>query len=329
MLAVLVLADYIVLLSVGVNFLMKISEATRRDIFDGIRLDGIKWSGRLEESDFLSRIFDLQHLPSYDGRFSDASGDIWQHRVHNYDWEDDWIFSDPRFNMLRNNDEIFLRFLCEMLHPVVRSDPQEIEKLKKLFNDLLRRDGYEVVEYTRISGKPVFAARICIFAGASTLNSIRKAFDGADTNYVLQQITRMEAAINEDPDLAIGTAKELIETCCKTILKEHGVDIQGDINCSQLVKQTARELSLTPENIPDESKAVETIRKLLSNLATITQAIAELRNHYGTGHGKAANMRGLQSRHAKLAVGAASTLAVFLLETHQEKVKFKNVTNRD
>jgi hypothetical protein len=308
---------------------MNISEATRRDIFDEIRLEGVKWSGRLEEPEFLGRIFDLQHLPSHDGRFSDAFDDIWQHRVNNYDWEDDWVFSDPRFNMLRTDDEMFLRFLCEMLHPVVRSDPEEIEKLKKLFNDLLRRDGYEVVERARISGKPVFAARICLFAGASTLQSIRKAFDGADTNYVLQQITRMETAINEDPDLAIGTAKELIETCCKTILKERGVDVQGNYDCSQLVKKTARELALTPENIPDESKAVEIIRRLLSNLVTITQGIAELRNHYGTGHGKAANMRGLQSRHAKLAVGAASTLAVFLLETHQEKVKFKNVTNRD
>ncbi|MEO1145634.1 MAG: abortive infection family protein [Cyanobacteria bacterium J06638_22] len=29
--------------------------------------------------------------------------------------------------------------------------------------------------------------------------------------------------------------------------------------------------------------------------------------------------KGLGSRHAKLAVGAASTLAVFLLETHNER----------
>jgi hypothetical protein len=54
-------------------------------------------------------------------------------------------------------------------------------------------------------------------------------------------------------------------------------------------------------------------------LATITQGIAELRNQYGTGHGKAAGAKGLGPRHAKLAVGAASTLAVFLAETHNEK----------
>lgn len=303
---------------------MNISEVTRRDIFDAIQVEGVKWSGRLEEADFLSRIFDLQHVPSFDGRFSNASGDIWQHRVNNEDWEDDWIFHDSRFNLLRTDDEIFLQFLCEMIHPVVRNDPEEVERLKQIFNEFLRKDGFEVVERTRMSGKPVFAARVYAPAGASTLQSIRRAFDRVDANYVLQQITRMETAINDDPDLAIGTAKELVETCCKTILKERGAEIQGNPDLSQLVKQTARELALTPEDIPDESKAVETIRRLLSNLATITQGIAELRNHYGTGHGKAANMRGLQPRHARLAVGAASTLAVFLLETHQLKAESPN-----
>jgi len=298
---------------------MKISEVTRRDIVDAILVEGVSWSGSLEESNFLSRIFDLQQMPSYDGRFSNASGDIWQHRVNNLDWDDNWIFTDGRFNLMRTDDEVFLRFLCEMLHPIVRSDSEEVERLKQSFNEFLRKDGYEITERTRLSGRPVFAARNYAPTGKTALQSIREAFDGTDASYVLQQITRMEAAINTDPDLAIGTAKELIETCCKTILKERGAEVQGNPDLSQLVKQTARELALTPEAIPDESKAVDTIRRLLSNLATITQGIAELRNHYGTGHGKAASTKGLQPRHAKLAVGAASTLVVFLLETHQAR----------
>lgn len=87
----------------------------------------------------------------------------------------------------------------------------------------------------------------------------------------------------------------------------------------QLVKLTCRELELTPNDIPEQAKAADTIKRLLSNLATITQGIAELRNQYGTGHGKQATTRGLNSRHAKLAVGAASTLAVFLAETHRAR----------
>lgn len=44
-----------------------------------------------------------------------------------------------------------------------------------------------------------------------------------DARHLKQEISRMTAAVETDPDLAIGTAKELIETCCKTILQERGI----------------------------------------------------------------------------------------------------------
>lgn len=303
---------------------MTISELTRRDIIDAIKVEEVRWNGRLEEPDFLARIFPLDKLPSDDGRFSNAYGDIWQHRVNNNDWDDDWVFSDRRLGLIKSDDQVFLRFLCEMLHPVVRSNVDEVKKLQQIFNRFLRKEGYELIERTQLSGKPVFAARIYSQQGLVALKSIRNAFDSVDDDYVMRQITRMEAAINVDPDLAIGTAKELVETCCKTILTERGKTIESSLDLAQLVKKTSKELSLTPEDISDQSQAVETIKRLLSNLATIAQNIAELRNFYGTGHGKNARTKGLNSRHAKLAVGAASTLAIFLVETHKEKPQTKN-----
>ena len=87
------------------------------------------------------------------------------------------------------------------------------------------------------------------------------------------------------------------------------------------MKLTTKELQLSPKDIPDGVKAAKTIKKLLNNLTTITQGIAELRGQYGTGHGKHSKFKGLGERHAKPAVGAASTLAVFLMETHEEKMR--------
>jgi hypothetical protein len=283
-------------------------------------VEGVNWSGRLEESEFLARIFDLGTLPSTDPRFHDAAGDIWQHRANNPDdWDDDWVFYDGRFKLMNCDDELMLRFLCETIHPVVRPDVTAAAKLCQLYNSFLKNDGFELVEKTRISGKPVYVGRYVGMAGAPDLSTVRELFSGVDATYVSQQITRMEAAVVSDPDLAIGTAKELVETCCKTVLHERAVKIPKNADLPQLVKLTAKELQLTPADIPDQAKASDTIKRLLSNLATITQGVAELRNQYGTGHGKHSKSRGLTSRHAKLAVGAASTLAVFLLETHQER----------
>ena len=298
---------------------MKISEATRRDIFDLIVIENVPWNGRLEELDFLARLFDLKSLPSTDGRFKDAYDDIWQHRINNYDWDDDWVFSDTRFNLLHGEDEMFLRFLCETLHPVVRTDAEEIERLRQGYNLLLQNDGYEIVAKAKMAGRAIYVARQIGLRLEIPLNSLKEKFSGTDTSYVLQQITRMEAAVENDPGLAIGTAKELVETACKTILKERNIKLTGNEELPKLVKATAKELKLTPSDIADDAKASDSIKRLLSNLATITNGVAELRNSYGTGHGKEAKSRGLTSRHAKLAVGSASTLAIFLVETHNEQ----------
>jgi len=298
---------------------MKISEATRKDIFDSIVIEKVAWNGRLEEPDFLARLYDLKSMPSTDSRYPDAYGDIWQHRINNYDWDNYWVFTDPRFNILHGEDEMFLRFLCETLHPVVRTDSEGIERLKQGYNLLLKNDGYEIVPKTKVGGRSIYAARQIALTSEIHVDSLKERFTGTDENYILKQITRMESAIENDPGLAIGTAKELVETVCKTILKERKNKIQGSPDLPKLVKQTVKELQLTPLDIQDEAKAADSIKRLLSNLATITNGIAELRNNYGTGHGKMANTKGLGSRHAKLAVGAASTLAIFLVETHNEK----------
>jgi hypothetical protein len=296
----------------------KISEGTRRDLIDSLLLEKVQWAGRLEEPDFLARIFDVNAFPSKDYRFPNAYRDIWQHRVNNPgDWEDDWIFYDSRFDLLHADDDLFLTFLCETLHPVVRSDPEEVERLRQTYNLFLRKDGYELVERARMAGRPVFAARQAEGVDLTSLRSLKENIPESGISYIARQITRMEASIDTDPDLAIGTAKELVETVCRTILAERAVEAASALDLAQLVKLTTKELKLTPSDIPDEDAAADSLRRLLGSLGSITQSLAEIRNKFGTGHGKAANAKGLEPRHAKLAIGAAATLALFLQEAHQ------------
>jgi very-short-patch-repair endonuclease len=92
-------------------------------------------------------------------RFGTAGRDIAQHRILNpLDWDDDWIFYDSRFG-LADNDELLLRFLAEMLNPVVRTDLAEVERLRVFLNARLAHDGYEIVQVGDISGAPVFASQ--------------------------------------------------------------------------------------------------------------------------------------------------------------------------
>jgi hypothetical protein len=58
--------------------------------------------------------------------------------------------------------------------------------------------------------------------------------------------------------------------------------------------------------------------RVLQNLATSVQGLAELRNELGLGHGRTASSPAL-ARHARLAANSARAVVEFLLETWHER----------
>lgn len=301
---------------VRANWKGDVSFETRQNIIDGLKLESVKWHGELDDVEFLERIFDVGALPSHDHRFENAARDIWQHRYNNDDWEPDWIYSDKRFNLLRCPPEIFLKFLSEMVHPVVRKDRDEALKLVQHFNDQLQRDGWRFVEQEKIAGRPRFVAQKLGEQPSRSVSRARTVADALDAGWMQKAIERLEHSIDSDPWLAIGTAKELVESCCKSILEKRGVTVSRTDDLPKLTKTLARELQLVPEGISDEAKGAKTVRLILQNLSVLTQYIAELRGLYGTGHGWAGDTRGLEPRHARLAAGAAVTFIDFVTETY-------------
>ena len=160
-----------------------------------------------------------------------------------------------------------------------------------------------------------------LLAGGPSLAPLKEIAAQFDAAYLSQQLTRMEHSIESDPPLAIGTAKELIETCCKTILSERERELPDNQDVPTLTKATLKELKLVPEDVPESARGRDIIKRLLSNLGTIGIGLAELRGLYGTGHGQHGKASGLTPRHARLAVGAAVTLTRFLFDTHKDSLK--------
>ena len=87
------------------------------------------------------------------------SADLVQHRVANYDWDDDWIFTDDRLGLDGGDDGTLLRFLAETVHPEVRPTQADVQVLVTVYNDHLRHDGWELYQVRSISGRPVFGWR--------------------------------------------------------------------------------------------------------------------------------------------------------------------------
>lgn len=150
----------------------RISELTKRDIFDlfqnGITISEFfetkqivyPYFGRIEELDFLKRIYDLKSLPSYDARFSDAEGDICQHTINNDDYPYGWVFEDERFQLENGDDETYLKFICEIFHPVVRDEKGYWKEFLDEVNKLLKHDGYELYCIKKISNRDVYGWKL-------------------------------------------------------------------------------------------------------------------------------------------------------------------------
>lgn len=291
----------------------------RINVLDGLRLENVAWYGQLDDVEFLSRLFDLQQLPSTDSRFKDAAGDIWQHRINNDDWENEWVFNDSRFQLIDGSAEQFLRFLCEVVHPVVRPDRDEALKSVLHFNDQLRPAGWEIYEEERIAGRPRFSYRQLSRNSSRAVMRARTVADALNAGWMAKEIERLEHAVERDPALAIGTAKELVETCCKSILTKREVPFTKTDDLGDLTKKLTKELQLVPEGISDATKGADNIRLILRNLTQLTSNLAQLRGLYGTGHGRDGQHRGLQPRHARLAVASAVAFIDFVSETFQQR----------
>lgn len=137
------------------------------------------------------------------------------------------------------------------------------------------------------------------------------------SDYVSTQIDIMLKMQNENPTEAIGKSKEFIESCCKTILESSQEPVNKDWNVSQLVKATMKFLEISTDNVDESTSESRTVKAILGNLHGVAGNIAELRNAYGSGHGKSATYKGLTVRHAKLAVGSSITLVNYLWDTYE------------
>jgi hypothetical protein len=148
----------------------------------------------LEEHEFLARIYDLRRMPSTDHRkeYDTAYLDIWQHRIRNQDWSDDWLVTDSRFDLLYGPDEPFLRFLAETVHPVVRPDSDKASAMVSEYNSHLAIDGWELYVVREISNKPVFG--------------YRRIADGAQRHLESRSVTQMARLQPHHPKAFISHA---------------------------------------------------------------------------------------------------------------------------
>jgi hypothetical protein len=137
-----------------------------------------------------------------------------------------------------------------------------------------------------------------------------------DPAAIREHLGRLQRTAQSDPPLAIGTAKELVESTAKTVLLETGETVDDREDLPALVSRAQRALGLHPASARAGPDSTDAVKRILGGLMNITTGLGELRNRgYGTGHGPKGERVGLHPRHAHLAVNAALTWCSIMLDT--------------
>jgi hypothetical protein len=93
----------------------------------------------------------------------------------------------------------------------------------------------------------------------------------------------------------------------------------------ELTRRAQKALGLHPEAVSPAQAGFDAIKRLLGALSTVAAGVDEVRNQYGTGHGRAKKVSGLKPRHARLVVRSAAYVGI-LLDTLNEPTTPRVVT---
>lgn len=100
-----------------------------------------------------------------------------------------------------------------------------------------------------------------------------------------QYTQRLRSALPSDPQLAVGTTKDLLEATMRTILRRRGHKKLEELDFPALTTRCLTELGLLGTAEPGTARE-RALRKIASRARDMINTANELRNAAGSGHGK-------------------------------------------
>lgn len=143
------------------------------------------------------------------------------------------------------------------------------------------------------------------------LEGILTSFDAEHVSRFWKKALARKA---NDPDGAITAARSMLESACKHVLTDKGVEFKPKAKLPNLFSNTLDALKLLPSQQTDEE-----IRKVMGNCQSIVSGLALIRNDIGDAHGKIAGENVADSVHAEFVVNLAASVAMLILGKYSKQ----------
>jgi len=193
------------------------------------------------------------------------------------------------------------------------NEPERHGAVVDYLNRVLSYDGFEL----RQTG----GRMRLLEAGKSTpvLERLSGIAEVISFDTVQRDLDRALDSSRSDPEDAVTAACSTIESVCRSILTELGEPLPDKKDVTGLYNAVRKPLGLSPDRSDINPLIADDVRKVLSGLHTVIQGIGALRTHGGDAHGRERGFVRIDERIANLAIHAASTVSLFLIETWQRK----------
>ena len=156
----------------------------------------------------------------------------------------------------------------------------ELKRLTIPKKDWARGPSHVNAEINRLIEEKTDPLVLAITHGFDELDAVKEVID------LTAYVNRIRNALPNDPSHVIGTTKEMLEATMKTILRRRGIEEKGNISFPNLLTRCLAEMRLTETSSP-KTEVERYQRKIISASQKMIGAANELRNHAGTGHGRA------------------------------------------
>lgn len=213
-----------------------------------------------------------------------------------------------------DGDELIKRAIMKVCDPrEYLSDPDKAAAVREHINRALEPDGLAV---TVVAGKVYLADR----QGSGVLVEpfiSKVAVLSFDTVQV--EVARAIQNATDDPEDSVTAACSLVEAVCRSILVEMSLPFPAKKDLDGLLRAIQEPLGLSPGRTDLPPEIEQDVRQILGGLTSTLKGVGALRTHGGDAHGREKGFRRIDARIARLAVNAASSAALFLIETWERK----------
>jgi len=177
-------------------------------------------------------------------------------------------------------------------------DPMETETQARIRKALAR---YEL-KYSR--------GGVVVGAVGSPSRSLDDYLRDRDMPAVEAEFGRALENADKSPREAVSAASNILESLCKQYIVDRHLEMPAKQDLKPVWNVVRKDLGLDPSRVEDQD-----LQTILTGLFAVVDGIGALRTHASSAHGAGLRPYKLQPRHARLAIHAAHTVTLYVLES--------------